>query len=191
MERILVVAAVRQELDPFLRRSNGDVQVLLTGVGARRAYAQVGRWLSDHPCGGLISAGFAGATRPGLKTGDLIWAEEVVDAVSGERARPSFSKPSLGGVASGRLVTVPRAAWSPSAKAALGARFEAVAVDMETAWVARAAGEKGIPWVAIRAVLDPMEQFLFGLGTLLRGVPVARECLSAYLKAVIPSLRST
>ncbi len=190
MQRILIVAAVRQELEPFLKDGNGETAVLFTGIGGRRAYSRVSRWLSEHPCRLVVSAGFAGATQPGFRVGDLVLAEEVVEVSSNRKVHPSVLPESTGlrPVHRGRFVTVSKAALTPLAKAELGARFGAIGVDMETAWVAQAAVEKGADWVGIRAILDPMERFLWGPSTLLRGVPVARERLSAYLKAVIPSL---
>jgi hypothetical protein len=48
----------------------------------------------------------------------------------------------------------------PSAKRALGADTDAVAVDMESHVAARVAAAHGLPFVAIRAIADPVHRAL-------------------------------
>ena len=158
LRAILVVAAVRQEIDRSGFRSDRDVKTLFTGMGAKNALGSVRKSLAAGRYRMVISAGFSGGTRPGLRVGDLVVASEVIDDSSVQRWVPPPLMVDLPGSFSiGPLVTSSRAVPDPEGKAQLGARYGAVAVDMETAAVAQAASEAGLPWVSVRAILDPME----------------------------------
>lgn len=158
MRRVLVVAAVPQELRDFRPDSSARAESLVTGMGGRRSGQAVKRRLWAGGVDLVVSAGFAGGARPGFEVGDLVMASEVIDAHSQDRRRPDPSLLTLGGGASiGPFVTVDRVLSQPQAKSDLGTRFGAIAVDMESAAVAQAAEEAGLPWVAVRAILDPME----------------------------------
>jgi hypothetical protein len=56
---------------------------------------------------------------------------------------------------SSRLATLPRAVSSKSARRDLWNEHGAGGADMETFHVARACIEADVPWIAVRAVLDP------------------------------------
>ena len=91
-------------------------------------------------------------------------ASEVVEASSGVHRQPNRMVFGLNGLASvGPLVTVDRLMANPKDKAKVGAQFRSIAVDLETSAVAGAAQNAHVPWVAVRAILDPMEmQVRFG-----------------------------
>jgi len=166
---ILLVAAVKQELFPFLegyraessasRDNNGTkVEALITGMGREVASRALNKVLSRGDVCLVVSAGFAGGTRPGFQVGDLVVASEVVDAASRQRHQPERSLFGLNGVASvGPLVTEQALVSDSKTKEALGAKYGAIAVDLETAAVAEAAERHKIPWVSVRTILDPME----------------------------------
>ena len=152
---ILVVAAVRQELAAF-EPAAGRVLCRLTGMGPRAGKTVAGL-LAREPYRMVISAGFAGATQPGYGVGDLVAASEVIDVSSGRRTPAGPIGPRLSGLArQGRFITVDRVLSGPS-KVEMGRRFGGIAVDMETASVAAAADRAGVPWVGLRAILDPVE----------------------------------
>ncbi|MBI1953735.1 MAG: hypothetical protein HYS41_06405 [Candidatus Omnitrophica bacterium] len=160
--KILLAAAVRPELASFPRKLHAKVDLLFTGMG-KQAHRAAARALAAESYRLVVSSGFAAGARTGLKTGDLVAAEEVVDAVSGEvlvSRRPAVN----GSVALGRFVTVPRVIAGPRGKEQAGRRWQAAAIEMETFHVARAASQAGVPWVGLRVILDPMEV------SLLRGV---------------------
>ena len=186
---LLVVAAVRQELKPLADRCrNGDLQLLVTGMGQERAACEIKRWLSRNSCRGLVATGFAGATQPGLRVGDLIVADEVMEAHSGERFQPTLKAPASESIPirKGRLVSLKQVAWSPGEKAHIGERFQALGIDLETAAAVRVAQEFGLPWLAVRAVLDPMEAWLVS-PWIFRRMFVASRRLAAYLEVVSSS----
>jgi adenosylhomocysteine nucleosidase len=70
---------------------------------------------------------------------------------------------------SGAVLTVDTPLRTPASKHAAHRRTGAVAVDMEAAGVAQAAEELKIPWLALKAVVDgvedPLPEFLAGCTT--------------------------
>ncbi len=155
---ILVVAAVRQELGPFLKSRSGGPRILLTGMGRRRAGRAVRRALRSGSYRCVVSTGFSGGTRPDFKTGDLVVASEVIEAQSLRRWQANGIVAGLkGAFRVGPFLTVERILSDPQAKQEAAHRFGAIGVDMETSAVAEAASEAGIPWVGMRVILDPVE----------------------------------
>lgn len=153
---VLVVAAVSQELRDFHEQGQ-SVERMVTGMG-RLAGDAVRKRLAKGGIDLVISTGFAGGLRPGFRTGDLVWASEVIDAESGERRRPSAPEAGMEGIAeTGPFITVKQVLPDSKAKSDAGRRFDAIAADMESSAVARAADQAGVPWIAVRAILDPME----------------------------------
>jgi hypothetical protein len=60
----------------------------------------------------------------------------------------------------GPTVTAPSIISAPAEKQDLGRQTGAVAVDMESHWVARVVSERGLPFLAVRAISDAQEEFL-------------------------------
>ena len=157
---VLLVAAVSQEMQDFRMGKERGVHCLVTGMG-QRAGELVRQRLTGGDIRLVVSTGFAGGTRPGFHVGDLVMASEVIDAGTGERRRPEAVYYGLNGMASmGTFVTVNRVLTDPETKAEAGTKYGAIAVDMETSAVAEAAEQAGVPWVAVRTILDPMETAL-------------------------------
>ena len=170
---VLIVAAVPQELQDLRFQRDPGVQCLVTGMG-RRAGEAVRQRLSAGGVGLVVSTGFAGGIRPGFEVGDLVMASEVIHAHSGERSRPEPGFFGLNAMASvGPFVTVEEVLPDPQAKAEAGTRFGAIAADLESAAVAQAAEQAGVAWVAVRAILDPMESPL-----VIRSRAQALRCLA-------------
>jgi nucleoside phosphorylase len=192
---VLVVAAVRQEIGRPLKSADGRIEMLLTGMGRRNADAKVRRYLAGKKIGLLVSAGFAGGTLPGYKVGDLLIASEVHDMASGKSFKPFWCPTRLDGrVRTGRFLTADSVMPDPAAKEEAGRKFGAVGVDMETAAVAEAAVEHGVPWVGLRAVLDPMEVRL-AVGSAAQALqllltPSGRRELSGFFGSVRTASRS-
>jgi adenosylhomocysteine nucleosidase len=141
------------------------VLVAETGVGAAAAERAL-TWLLNRPLYGnvpyrpklVLSAGFSGALRPGLRVGDLVLATEVADAAGnvwkttwpGDLPAGDWRPP----LQRGRLLTTPDLVGNPEQKRLLGARHDALAVDMETAAVARLCGLHEVPFGCLRAFSD-------------------------------------
>ena len=104
----------------------------------------------------LIVAGYAGALRPGIAVGDLVLGENCTD--------PALLGPVRAALAGepwhvGPVCTRPVAVETATAKAALfAATGGALAVDMETAWVAGVAARAGVPTVSLRVISDAADQ---------------------------------
>src|SRR6184192_1467428 len=130
------VRTVRGKID------DRTIEVLHTGVGERVCRQRVGKFLSatgridrgDHEqhFDYLISAGFAGALNDQLQLGDLLLAKNF----STLRLEENFSRSSLP-VQIADLLTVPALIDSSEERNKLALTSGAVAVDMETEFIAR------------------------------------------------------
>jgi nucleoside phosphorylase len=113
----------------------------------------------------VISCGFAGALDPSLAVGDLVLAWSVRDE-SGESiaatepvlraARQALATCAPVRVTEGEILCTTRIAASAGDKLAL-ARPGRLAVDLESWPAAHAAVRAGVPWLALRVVLDPLD----------------------------------
>lgn len=144
--------------------------LLQAGIGAdraRRALCMTARAVS---LAGAWSLGFAGGLVPALRTGELVCPEGVL---WGEHAAVAAAAPAQASVLEGLraaghpahgglLLTVPAPLLTATAKQKAAANTAAVAVDMEAAGVAAAAAELGIPWLALKVVLDQADRPLDG-----------------------------
>ncbi len=142
-----------------------SVLALETGIGAKRAGEAVG-WLLSRPelekvpfrPKVVIAAGFAGALQESLAVGDVILATEVADEAGdcwattwpGELP-PGEWKPPLH---RGRVVSANTLVATPEAKKRLGQQHYALAVDMESATIARLCSQHGVPFGCVRVISD-------------------------------------
>lgn len=119
----------------------------------------------------LLICGFAGGLQENLPVGSLVLAANVLSPTgkSGQLVQPPDASllalaenVSVSGVrkVKGTLATVARVLTTASEKKTLAEQTGAMAVDMETAAAARAAEAQGIPWVALRAVTDGVNENL-------------------------------
>jgi adenosylhomocysteine nucleosidase len=146
---IAVVCAVPAERRALAGLADERLRVHVSGIGAANAARTAADLTAEAP-EALISAGFCGALAADLRVGDLVAADEVVDEPTGERFP---ADPGLLAAAPGRrgaMVSAGRVVRTPADRAAL----EGLAVDMESAALARAARDAGIPFLALRAVTD-------------------------------------
>lgn len=169
------VRRVRNDTGPVWRGRAGatDVLVVQSGVGFARAEAATSRFVSPPDL--IVSVGFAGALRAKVDVGTLVvctrvlWedaAERVVYEVP-PRLVASLRNAAKGPMIEGPLLSSPVVLSTATAKAAAGESYGAVAVEMEAAALARYSGQHGIPFLPVRAVLDPME---LSLGDLPAGI---------------------
>lgn len=146
----------RGHLAPIRGELGGcEVTVAFTGVGAgadgRRRLESALETRPDW----LMASGFAGGLSAGLRVGDLIAAENHSDPGLVERAARVLQAFPL---RCGPLTTQPLLAETPAAKAALAAQTGAIAVDMETGWIAEACARAGTPMLSLRVISDGAEQ---------------------------------
>jgi adenosylhomocysteine nucleosidase len=137
------------------------VAVVHTGVGDSASCRQRlefalegGGGVVGHPLM-LISSGYAGALQPGTGVGDLILGRNFSDPALAADAARLLSDWRL---RQGVLTTQPRVAETPAAKSRLAAATGAIAVDMETAWIAAACARAAVPMLSLRVVSDAADQ---------------------------------
>ena len=171
--------------------ATGDAVVRRVGMGPRRAVAAA-REAHGAAAGAVAVIGFCGALTDDLRPGDVVVADSVgVDgggrlALEGGPLVAALRAAGVWRVRRGPIVSSPRIARGP-ARARL-ARQGAVAVDMESAWLARGAG--GRPFVVLRVVADTpatsaarpvaaMRGFLAAARSLRRAAPAVAQWAGA------------
>jgi adenosylhomocysteine nucleosidase len=115
--------------------------------------------LLDQGVSALVSLGLAGGLAPGLRPGALIVPSEVI--VGGERfATDAALSHLLGGTRAHVLFAGDTVVATTAEKQRLYQTTGAVAVDLETGVLARAAAGHGVPFAVLRAICDPAERAL-------------------------------
>src|SRR3954447_10206366 len=165
-----VVIALPQEARMFARalheanevaRVDPHLLVCVGGVGPDCAQTAA-RLLLARGASALISWGVAAALIPDLKSGSLLLPQTVVGA-HGELFSVTASWHRHMQEASFDTRPIAEAASMlaiGAQKRALGDTTHAVAVDMESASVARVAHQAGVPFLVVRAVADDLETAL-------------------------------
>ena len=159
----MIVVALKRErraVMAALDNTTSSSTVLLSGIGAPNA-AKIAQQVHTCGHGALACIGLAGGLSPQLRCGDIVIANEVVDD-SGERIaldatwRAAATK-RLGSARSwceGPLLSANTIVSAEASKYCLFQRTGAIAVDMETAALARAAGAYRLRMLALRVVGD-------------------------------------
>jgi 4-hydroxy-3-methylbut-2-enyl diphosphate reductase len=179
---LIVVAAPLGIEARALRRGAPGLRVMRTGMGPARARRAAERLRAD-PAAALAVAGLCGALASDLEPGDVVVASSVaeegrppmpLDAESVRDAlRAAGLLPRVGGV-----VCVDHLAHGAERQRL--ARSGALVVDMESAWLAPAAGAR--PLAIVRVVVDGPRHELWrpaALRQLLRGLRRLREIAPA------------
>ena len=135
----------------------GDqITIVHTGVGDSPAgRARLRDALAGDRPRLVISSGYAGGLHPGLRVGDLVLGENVSGPAPLAAARRLLVGETLH---VGALLTQTAAAETAADKAALHAATGALAVDMETSWIANACTDAGIPLLSLRVISDTAAQ---------------------------------
>jgi 4-hydroxy-3-methylbut-2-en-1-yl diphosphate reductase len=185
--RLLVFTALEAEAACLPRPIRRSARVICSGMGRSRARVAAARGLAVEDASGVAIAGLCAAAAPDLRTGDVVLGATLggpdgtsVEApasrlLAGALRRRGLS-PRVGAIASVDRVAGPaerRYIWESGA----------VAVDMESSWLA--AGADGRPLVALRVVVEtaggePLHPRtavagLRGLITLRRAAPVLED----------------
>jgi adenosylhomocysteine nucleosidase len=164
-----VVAALTAEartLGPATRRPDGlrvvgdGALLAVSGIGGAAA-ALAARRLADAGVTSLVSWGMAGGLDPVLSAGTICLPNAVISARGArfatdphwrELLRAAIAAP--GSVVDGMLLSSASAIDGVAAKAAAFRETGAVAVDMESLAVAEIAATHGLPFVAVRVIVD-------------------------------------
>jgi len=159
-----VVAALEREIAPLVAHwrvakrtcegrefkffESGDAVAVCGGIGpeaARRACQAV---IASYGPEIVISAGFAGAVVADLNVGNVVVPAKVIDAGDGSSVST--------GMGSEALVTADGVA-NVARKRILSTKYQAVAVDMEAAAVAKGAQIRGVRFAAVKAISDALD----------------------------------
>jgi nucleoside phosphorylase len=168
-----VIAALRWEVRDLLRRQTGvrregrvfsfdlagqPVKLVVGGVGAENAYRAARDLIDRFAVCRIVTLGFAGALIDSLAEGDIIAADRVIDQQSALKFDCGGDSWPMTVARRGTLLASSEVITSATEKHVLAQTWSAVAVDMESAGVARAAAQRGIEFSAIKAITDTAEQ---------------------------------
>lgn len=168
------------------RRAGPALRVVRSGMGPLRATEfAAARFATADPGEPVVVAGIGGGLAPGLRAGDIVVASEV-RGVEGQ-AIPVPSAPLLADelrrlglrVHVGPVVSSPVVVDGDARRRLAGTG--ALAADMESLWLAEAAGAR--PLAVVRSIVDTPEHPLWRAGTLGRGVAGLRA-----LRRAVPAL---
>jgi 4-hydroxy-3-methylbut-2-en-1-yl diphosphate reductase len=164
--RTLVAAPLGLE-HALIRSAVRGAHVRKTGMGPEKSLAAAAR-LAREPGDALLVLGFCGGLDEHSRPGEVIVAEEVLAAGDEGHEPVSASCDGVGGLVDALRAAGMNVRTGPIvgvAKIATGKRREqlraagALAVDMESAWLA--AGAAGRPFGVVRVVLDSPSHELF------------------------------
>jgi adenosylhomocysteine nucleosidase len=150
---------------PFLAFGGGTLRIAPIGIGAGRLKERWPALVAPSDCPLVISAGLCGALDPGLRVGDLVVCETVIDG-GGARLSVTASASQRAAAAgkanpsTGAMVSSSRVVATPAAKAALRAKTGGVAVDMESAAILEAAAMHGCASMILRGISDDARETL-------------------------------
>lgn len=172
MTRLGIVTALKDEAASLTHRRPapreplrlGDtVTLMVAGMGAERAVAAA-RHLHAAGAEALLSWGTAGALDPALKAGTLLVPLNLVDTDG--RTYPSDGpwrerllhrlEPHID-IHPGAIVHSATVLAERQAKQALFTQCRCAAVDMESAALAAWAQEHALPFMSLRAIVDPAD----------------------------------
>jgi adenosylhomocysteine nucleosidase len=164
-----VVCALRSEARHLGRTLSRDASVeslaadkllAVTGMGCAAAAAGA-EALVTAGATALISWGLAGGLDPQLRAGQIFLPSEIAACdgtvlTSDSAWREGLCASLIGhpALSSGRLATSAAAVGSVAAKTALYRSTGARAVDMESAAIAAVAERRGLPFIAVRVIVD-------------------------------------
>ncbi len=156
-----ILAGPGRESCRFLKLPR-DVWLALAGGGRERAGTAAEELLS-RGAGALVSWGTAGGLARGLPAGALLLPTAVVGQSSDRFPILPSWRERLGRRLEGRVAVFGGDLYTPEqvvpgsrAKARLSEETGALGIDTESAAVAAAASEADVPFVAVRAVVDPV-----------------------------------
>jgi adenosylhomocysteine nucleosidase len=165
---VAALAAEARTLGPQTRRSDGLVLigdgllVAVNGIGTAAA-TLAARSLVEAGATALISWGMAGGLDPKLRAGTVCLPNEVIskDGASyfttphwRELLRAAAATAASLPVIGGKLLTSAHIIDAVAGKACAFRETGAAAVDMESLAVAQVAAAHGLPFIAVRAIVD-------------------------------------
>jgi adenosylhomocysteine nucleosidase len=155
----------------------GEIAFIATGIGLARARSIARHALGVFPQARMvIGTGVAGALSGGLRPGDIVVADRLVqardDGASPEHVLAVGARElehcervlRAAGLtfSTGAILTSPRVLADRNSKRLAKERSGAIAVDMESVGIALEAAARGLPFAVVRTVMDSLEDEVFG-----------------------------
>ena len=156
-----------------------DIGIVLTGSGRERA-PRATRWAFDtfKPTS-MMSIGFGGGTLDTLQSGDLVlgttlyrldgspfyWdSEQLGDPLIPDRSLYGAARNAveIAGIdfEQGPIINLPTLAKTAGMKRWIGQELHGACIDMESFMVGEVANDAGVPFVALRAIVDTVDMDL-------------------------------
>src|SRR5579862_5338676 len=154
-----------REGQPAVHAGRSELQVRISGIGGERA-ARAAEQLLEAGAEALLSFGVGGALDPALRCGDIVVASAVLSQSAGIPTEPEWRRTlaarlaTLGRVRVGTVLSSDDLVSSVEHKQQLFNRSGAIAVDMESAAVARIAEHHHVPFMALRVIADTAQDSL-------------------------------
>ena len=161
MPEVAIVAALEREIAPLVRRwraidreysgkrfrffESEQRVAVCGGIGPQAARRAAEAIISSYRPALVQSVGFAGALDESLRVGQVFEPRQVIDAGDGSRLDT--------GCGSGVLVSF-SSVTGKDQKSRLATAYQAQAVDMEAAAVAKAAEAHGLRFAAVKVISD-------------------------------------
>jgi nucleoside phosphorylase len=130
------------------------IEVLHTGVGEKVCCQRLEKFIEDQEFDLLISSGFAGALNDELQVGDLLLARNFSTIELSARQEALSNLP----IRVADLSSMPTSIDSRDERNKIARTTGAVAVDMETEFIARVCTARGIPLLSLRVITDTPRQ---------------------------------
>ena len=165
MSKLGVITGLAREAECFRSfPSQRSLLVRCAGGSSERA-GEIARILVGDGCTGLVSFGIAGGLQPGLGSGALVIAGSVIGPDNSRIKTDTAWRQKLTGVLERELLLVDsdlygrdQAVLLSAQKRRLHDQIAAAAVDMESHAVARVSAELRVPFIAVRAIADPVDR---------------------------------
>lgn len=155
---ILAVTGLRREARLL---AGPGIEVVVGGGDHQRLEALIEERVADVT--GIVSMGIAGGLAPGLRTGQWVVANAVLDhgdALPTQVAWTQRLKAQLPGAVEGAFLGADAMIAEKAEKAAMHRDTKAIAVDMESHVAARVAARHRLPFAAARVICDPVHRSL-------------------------------
>ncbi len=168
---LAVVAPTKRELGGLPLGVHESVLVSVTGIGHDPTLTSMQSLLQHPSLVGVVSVGFGGGLDPELRTADLVVCNQTIaqDSSTGswssyeaDRSLMEVATHALAGISVrvSPLLTVKKAFLLPREKDQAFQVTGAAVVDMEGHWMAMECHRAGLPFLALRAILDPAQEEL-------------------------------
>jgi adenosylhomocysteine nucleosidase len=173
--RLGIVTGLKSESALILNALNDElprppIMVQCRGPGPERALLAA-EILLGAGCTALLSFGLAGGLAPMHSSGTILLPRTILrlpagDSSPGLAVDPTwhaalssrFKRDSACRISTGPLVSVAHVVATTADKKSLYDLLGAAGVDMESHAVAQVAAQHGVPFVAVRMIMDPVEQ---------------------------------